>query len=334
MNDLIWSEPYRLFFLIFALLPWWTRRRGGRVGWPSLSGFPVRPSLGAKLRSVLPDLLKGFAIACVVMAAARPQTVGGTTRIAGKGVAIVAAIDQSSSMKALDFPDESGPISRLEAAKATFARFVERRPDDLIGLVAFANYPDLACPLTLDHVFLIDVSRSLKPARPSDDGTNLGDALVWGLQALESSENPQKVLILLTDGRNSPAVPRPTPPEFAAELALKLGVKVHTVAMGKPGGNALIEEPVTKLEIQAEVDGPDLEELEKIAKLGGGRAFVATDSNALEEVFQTIDALEKSHVQAEIRTRYDERFAPFAATALVLLAVDFAFSAGVLRSLP
>ena len=94
------------------------------------------------------------------MALARPQTVGGVTRIAGQGVAIVVALDQSSSMNAVDFPTDRGTrlISRLDAAKTTFIRFVEGRPDDLIGLVVFANYPELACPPTLDHAFLLEPS--------------------------------------------------------------------------------------------------------------------------------------------------------------------------------
>ncbi len=100
------------------------------------------------------------------MALARPQTVGGTTRIAGQGVAIVVILDQSSSMKAMDFPSDRGTqtISRLKAAKTTFTQFVEGRPDDLIGAVAFANYPDSICPPTLDHAFLVEAVNALGPA--------------------------------------------------------------------------------------------------------------------------------------------------------------------------
>ena len=106
----------------------------------------------------MPAFLRGLAIAGLAVALARPQTVGGRTRIAGQGVAIVVMLDQSSSMKAMDFPADRGTrtISRLEAAKMTFTRFVEGRPDDLIGVVAFANYPDSVCPPTLDHAFLAE----------------------------------------------------------------------------------------------------------------------------------------------------------------------------------
>ena len=120
----------------------------------------------------------------LAVALARPQTVGGVTRIAGQGVAIVVALDQSSSMKAADFPADRGTrrISRLEAAKTTFTRFVEGRPDDLIGLVVFANYPDLACPPTLDHRSLVETVAAIGPARPGDDGTNIGDAIAGALE--------------------------------------------------------------------------------------------------------------------------------------------------------
>ena len=56
--------------------------------------------------------------------------------------------------------------------------------------------------------------------------------------------------------------------------------------------------------------------LEKLAKLTGGRSFVATDADALEEVFETIDALEKSPVRGQILTRYDEHYAVCAGLAL------------------
>ena len=92
-------------------------------------------------------------------------------------------------MNAADFPDGRGrpPIARLDAARRTLARFVDGRPDDLIGLVVFANYPDLACPPTLNHEFLNDTVRSVRTARPGDDGTNLGDALVWSAGVLQDS---------------------------------------------------------------------------------------------------------------------------------------------------
>jgi Ca-activated chloride channel family protein len=285
-----------------------------------------------------------MAIVCLAVAMARPQTVGGRTRIAGQGVAIVVALDHSSSMNSADFPADasstkgSRAIPRLEAATSTFTRFVAGRPDDLIGLVVFANDPDLACPPTLDHAFLVEQARAVRPARPGEDGTNIGDAVVWALDALRASAPAKKVLILLTDGRNSPARgvgKAPVEPEAAAELARALGVTLHTIAVGKPGGILRTSEPVTGLDrVAGEVEGPDRALLDRLARLGGGRAFAATDTASLGQVFHTIDVLEKSLVRGAVRTRYREEYAPWVGLALGCLVLDRLLSAGRLRRLP
>jgi Ca-activated chloride channel family protein len=323
------AQPFWLILLALAPVPWLLAWRRGRIAWPTLDGFH-RVGWGGRLSSRVkggvPFLLRGLAIGCVAVALARPQTVAGRTRIAGQGVAIVVALDQSSSMTRADFPagPRQPPLTRLDAAKQTLTQFVAGRSDDLVGLVVFANYPDLACPPTLDHGFLVDTVRSVRSARPGDDGTNLGDAIVWSLAALRDAAPPKKVLILLTDGRNQPAVPRPTDPIEAARLARSLSVTLHTIAVG----------PAPTPGAAADPDGPDLPALDALAKAGGGRPFVAADANALGRVFAEIDALEKSPVRGEVRTRYREQYAPWAAAALGLLVLDRLLAAGRLRRLP
>lgn len=330
------AEPGWMILLTLVPLPWLFARSRARVGWPTLGAFGPVGRRRAACKAVVPFAVRGLAIACVVVALARPQSVGGRTRVAGQGVAIVVALDQSSSMNTADFPAGPGvpPMSRLDAARVTFERFATGRPDDLLGLVVFANYPDLACPPTLDHVFLLDAVRAIRPARAGDDGTNLGDAMVWALDALNEAPPRKKVLVLLTDGRNSPAVPRPTDPEKAAALARALGVTVHTIAVGTRGGVVRAVEPVTKLPVSAEVDGPDVALLERLAGAGGGQAFVAADSDALRRVFATIDAMEKSPVRGQVRTRYREEYGPWVAVALALVIFDRTAAVGRLRRLP
>jgi Ca-activated chloride channel family protein len=332
------AHPGWLLLLLLVPLPLVLDRARPRILWPSLAGFADdrRKRSGRLLFRHLPALLRGLALGALVIALARPQTVGGVTRIAGQGVAIVVALDQSSSMKARDFPADRGTrrISRLEAARTTFTRFVEGRPDDVIGLVVFANYPDLACPPTLDHRTLVETVAAIGPALPGDDGTNIGDAIARALGALRDTTPSKKVLVLLTDGNNDPAVPRPLDPEQAATLARDLGVTLHTIAIGRAGGIVRGTDPATDLPVMAEVEGPNLPLLERLAAITGGRSFVATDADAMEDVFQTIGELEKSPVKGEIRTRYDEKFAPWAALAAALLVIDRLLVAGPLRRLP
>ncbi len=281
-------------------------------------------------------MIRGLAIGSLAVALARPQTVGGQTRIAGQGVAIVVALDNSSTMNTVDFPTDQGTrlISRLEAAKTTFVQFVRGRPDDLIGLVVFANYPDLACPPILNPEFLLETIDAVRGARPGDDGTNIGDAIAWSVDALLVAPPRKKVLILLTDGNNEPAVPSPLDPEKGAALARDLGITLHTIAIGRLGGVVRGMDPGVRLPVMTEVAGPNLPLLERLAHLTGGQAFVATDTDALSKVFQTINALEKSPVRGQILTRYDEQYVPWAALALSLLVLDRLLGWGRLRRLP
>jgi Ca-activated chloride channel homolog len=331
-----WAEPLWLILLSLAPLPLAFDQLRPRVAWPTLGGFQTtgwRPRLTGVLGAVS-GVFRGLAIVCLALALARPQTVAGRWRLAGQGVAIVVALDHSSSMTAEDFPADGGPVSRLEAARRTLARFVAGRGDDLVGLVIFANYPDLACPPTLDHEFLLDAVRAVRTARPGDDGTNLGDALIWAIDVLKDTTPRKKVIVLLTDGRNSPAVPRPTDPEEAARIAQELGITVHTIAVGQGGAMIRAIEPRTGLGVSAEVEGPDLELLARVAKSGGGRAFIAADAGALDQVFAAINVLEKSPVRGEVRTRYREWYAPWVAAALALVLLDRWLVAGRLRRVP
>jgi Ca-activated chloride channel family protein len=341
------AEPGWLILLLLVPLPLWFQRLRPRIAWPTLDGFRAKGPTGLRRLAFLPLVLRAIALAALAVALARPQSVGGRTVLAAKGVAIVVALDHSSSMNTRDFPAEpsepgpkkpESPIARLDAAKTTFVRFVEGRPDDLIGLVVFANDPDLACPPTLDHPFLVEQARAVQTAPPDDDGTNIGDAIAWALDALRKAPPKKKVLVLLTDGRNSPARTADRPPlepEAAAGLARALGVTLHTIAVGKAGGVVHTPEPVTKLQRTAgEVEGPDLALLERLATIGGGRSFAATDAAALRGVFATIDTLEKSPVRGEIRTRYREEFAPWVGLAVACLVLDGLLGAGRLRRLP
>ena len=323
------AEPAWLLLLLLAPLPWFWGRRRGRLAWPTLLGFGPRGSRLTGLAGLGPWVLQAAAIGGLAVAMARPQSPGGRVRVAGRGVAIVAVVDRSSSMKAADFPAEGGVISRLDAAKATLSRFIQARGDDLIGLVEFANYPDVDAAPTLDQRSLLEAVRAIRPAGRVDDGTSLGDAIAVGLGTIQDVPARRKALVLLTDGRDAPAVARPVEPATAARLAKELGVTLHTIAIGRAPSASAGTKPDA-----SEAEGPDLALLARLAEIGGGRSFVATDADALDRVFREIDGLEKSPVASTIRTIYREGYAPWAAAALGFLALDLAWASGRFRQLP
>lgn len=332
------SQPGWLVLLAFVPLPLLLERARPSMLWPSLAGFPAGRSRRSarRLFRFAPPLLRGLAVGFLGLALARPQSIGGVTRISSHGVAIAVALDHSSSMNTVDFPTDrdTRTVSRLEAAKRTFIGFVQGRPNDVIGLVVFANYPDLTWVPALDHRELIHHAEAVRVARPGDDGTNIGDAMALALDALRNTTPSKKVLVLLTDGNNEPAVPHPADPEQMAVLARDLGVVLHTVAIGRPGGIIQNTQPGSDLPVLTEVEGPNTALLERLARLTGGRAFAASDADALDQVFQTINTLEKSRVQSQVYTRYDEHFTPFALAALLCLVFDRLLVSTWLRRLP
>jgi Ca-activated chloride channel family protein len=329
-----WAEPAWLILLVLVPLPWLWERSRPRLAWPTLAPFAGAPRGWAARLAWLPTFFLSLAIAGMAVAMARPQTVGGRTRIAAKGVAVAVAIDRSSSMKAPDFPDGDTKLTRLDAAKRTLARFISGRPDDAIGVVAFANYPDPTCPPTLDHAFALRAVASLSPAVGPDDGTNMGDAIAWALEDLRKAPATSRVLVLLSDGHNDPNVPNPLDPRAAARLAGELGVTLHTIAVGGEGGVIHEKDPASGLPVAAEVGGPDLALLSDLARLGGGKAFRATDAKSLDAVFAAIDAMEKTTMTDTILTRWHERFAPWAVAALVCLTFQRLLRGGRLARLP
>ena len=334
------SEPFWLVLLVLAAWPFLRERSRPRLSWPTLDGFAATgPGRLARL-ATLPNLFLALAIAGMVVALARPRSVGGQIRIAARGAAIVVAIDRSPSMDAPDFPDAPGsPASkttRLDAAKRTLLRFLDGRPEDRIGVVAFARYPDLTCPPTLDHAFARDAVGSLSRAVGPDAGTNLGDALIVGLDALRKAPAAPggRALVLLSDGHHDPGLADAVPPEEAARLCRDFGVTLHTFAIGDAGGLIRTPDPASGLPIPSEVGGPDLPRLAEIARLGGGRAFRATDAKALDAVFAEIDALSTTPEVGTILTRYREDFPPWALASLALLALHRRLRDGRLARLP
>lgn len=323
------AEPYWLLLLVLLPIPWLADRARPRIRWPSLGLFPPRGwKVGGPVWTRHLSLAaRTAAIACVVLAMARPQTVAGRTRIRSQGVAIVVAVDQSFTMTAEDIPDDEGEaISRLEAARRTIDRFILGRPDDLIGLVTFATYPDLACPPTLDHEALRALVAAVEPARPGENATNIGDAIAWSLEAALGAEADRRAIILLTDGQNQPdasATPDWLDPDEAAGLVRRLGGRLYTIGLGAPGGTVRIGVPGTDISYPETLrEGYDPEALVRWADLGGGDAFGAEDSETLDRVFDRIDALETSPITGEILTRYREEFPPLVVAALALLSVD------------
>ncbi|GBD33283.1 MAG: aerotolerance protein BatA [Gemmatimonadales bacterium] len=314
--------------LLLAALPLMWRRRfkkpANAVAFSDLSGM-VPVSRGRRLLAELPAGLRSLAVAGLVLAAAGPQREVLTTEASPEGIDIVLVIDVSSSMLAEDF----APSNRLDVAKEQAIAFIRGRPHDRIGLVSFAAQAITRVPLTVDHAVVERAVLELKVGE-LEDGTAIGTGLATGVNRLRAAKGASKVAVLLTDGENNRGR---VDPRTAADLAARFGIKVYTIGVGTEGEARV---PISRDPVRYETMPVRLDEelLRDIASATGGRYFRATDREALRQIFQQIDRLEKTPAEATRYLRVEEEYRPFLIAALSALLLEMIFSATVAVRVP
>jgi Ca-activated chloride channel family protein len=310
-------------FAALAALPlWWWRTRRGAV--PALlHARAVTLLAGAGAGRVVPRLLvalRALVIVAMVVALARPRVGRGIEDVTREGISIVVALDISSSMLAEDFQ----PQNRLEVAKEKLKQFVAGRPNDRVGLVAFAGEALTQVPLAADQPVLMAAADNLQ-AGMLEDGTAIGTAIATAANRLRDAPGASRVLILLTDGENNRGA---IDPRTAAQAAAQLGVRIYTVGVGTDG---MAPVPVGRglfgLRYENRPVRIDEALLQDVAKTTGGRYFRARDGAALQRIYEQIDQLERSPVRARQYVQYEERWRWPLGLALGLLAVELALLA-------
>ncbi|MBU0678337.1 MAG: VWA domain-containing protein [Verrucomicrobia bacterium] len=327
---------YPWLLLLVLLVPLLTYVRYGRRRTPSLR-FSDGTTLGklplswAVLGHNLLPALYTIGLLCLVVALARPQKGLEESRVRTEGVDIVLLVDVSTSMNAEDFSSLTKHINRLDAAKLVIEKFVRKRDNDRIAMVAFAALPYTIVPLTLDHGWLIGQMDRLQTGM-LEDGTAIGSALGSAINRLRESEAKSKVVILLTDGVNNAGT---LSPENAAEAARALGIKVYTVGAGSSG---YVRVPVTDAfggqRYIRQLSEIDERTLQHIARTTDARYFRAEDLKALSDVYDEIDKLERTEIDVEQFTTFEEKFMGFVWAAVILLLLDKLMSFGRLGRLP
>jgi Ca-activated chloride channel family protein len=262
---------------------------------------------------------------------ARPQRLHSRTEVTLNGIDIVLGLDISGSMQALDFAIERQRINRIEVVKSVVSKFIEERPNDRIGLIAFAGVPFLISPLTLDHDWLQQNLGRLSVASV-DDGTAIGSAIAACVNRLRMTPAKSKVVILLTDGVNNTGKISPL---AAAEAAKSMGVKIYTIGVGVRGKAPIpVKDDAGRMHvIMADVD-VDEKTLQAIADETGGKFYRATDTDSLQKIYEEINRFEKT-AQTVQRFEHIEELYPWALIpALGILGLGSLLQHTRLRRLP
>lgn len=291
----------------------------------------LKPSLKVRLSRKM-IYLRAFSLVLIIVAMSRPQSAIEKTRIFIEGIDIVLAVDTSSSMRAMDFEIKGKRVDRLAVVKDVVREFIKKRPNDRIGMVAFSGNAYTVCPLTLDHSWLEKNIERVKIGLIKKDGTAIGSAISASLNRIKDTEAKEKIIILLTDGRNNAGR---ISPELAAEAARALGVRIYTIGAGTKG---LAPFPVKDMfgktvlrPIQIEIDE---KLLIKIADMTGGTYFRATDTESLEKIYERIDKLEKTKMEETGYNIYKELFLFALIPGLALIFLEIMLFNTVLRRIP
>jgi Ca-activated chloride channel homolog len=326
------SNPWFLLLVPLGLLAvLWGRSRSGRdrARVPALSGVAAGQTLAQRLGFVVPVFEFG-ALALVALALARPLRGSEETLTESEGVDIAIALDRSGSMERMDLDPKA---SRLDVIKDVVHDFAVRRMSDHEGaadnvaLIAFAAYPQLLCPFTLDVDAITGFLKALKPVdNRAEDGTAIGVGLAKAVSVLKNSKARSRVVILLTDGENNIDL---ITPEDAAHLAAENKIKVYTIFAGRyvyvPDmfGNPR----PTEREI-------DTSELQQIAQTTGGRFYRARNRADLEKIYGEIEQLERTKRVEHRYTQTFDLYPRFLALALALHVLAWLLGATLFRRLP
>ena len=328
------ANPWLL--LMLTLLPvwlWWESRwqRAGGLKYSSVTAARATASLWSTFGPLLLRALRGATLALFVIALARPQLGRSESRLKTEGIDIVLAVDVSGSMMAMDFKVNDKPLDRLSVVKQVVKEFVNARPNDRIGMVAFAGRAYVASPLTLDHDWL---ERNLNRIRVGliEDGTAIGSGLGTAVNRLRDTKAKSRVVVLLTDGVNNIWKVQPMD---AAKAAKEFGVRVYTIGAGTRGvapmpvmmGGQIVDYQPMQVEIDEEL-------LKRIAESTGGQYFRATDTDSLRQIYQQIDKLEKRAIETVKYEEWRELFPWLLTPGLGCLLLAVALENTRLRRLP
>jgi Ca-activated chloride channel family protein len=318
------AHPYFLLLLLLVPLLAWLKGKRGQP--PAFLYSSVRLVAGltqvrrSRAGAIL-AALRWLVLAAFLIALAQPRLFKSTTTVKASGIDMVVAIDLSGSMELPDFAVRGQRINRLDMAKSVLGGFINERPNDRIGLVAFGGRAYIAAPLTLDHDFLQQNVERLHLHMIADN-TAIGDGLTTALNRLRGLPSKSKIVILMTDGQNNAGKVAPL---AAAQAAQALGVKVYTIGIGND-------------EIARQIRRPDLlpdeDTLQKIAQLTGGRYYRADNAERFRQIYAEIDKLEKTEAVINKFNQYDELFPWLVSFGLAVLLVEVALGQTVLRRLP
>ncbi len=276
MSEITFEYPWvLLLLLLFWACSKWCKPKSEAILFPHLEIF--LENRGKK--SIWLTVLKWIAIIASIIALSSP-VIEDKMEVENKdGYAIALVLDASGSMRygfGRSLPG-IGAQNKFDVSMEMAQAFIEKRPDDQIGLVVFGNFAYVAAPLTYDKKILGQIMGGLSSGIAGSNYTVINDALFQSAKLFKDSKAKTKIVILLTDGESRGDN---VPFDVAMRLTQQHGVKVYTIGIGDRGEF-------------------NEEHLQLISYKTEGQFFSAENKDALQEIYEKIDQLEKSKIESE-----------------------------------
>src|SRR5436189_476564 len=233
-SALTFAHPWLLLLLLAIPLLAYLRGKRGPAAALTYSSTARLRAIGkqsaARAGKILRTLLLD-SLAIVVVGLARPQLGKSLTQIEASGIDIMLVLDVSGSMLTKDFAIGGQEATRVDAIREVTRKFIEGRPNDRIGIIAFAGQPYVVSPMTLDHDWLL---QNLDRVRIGliEGSTAIGSAMATAGNRLNDKHSKSRAVVLLTDGDNNAGK---ISPNTAAEALKALHIKLYAIGIGTNG---------------------------------------------------------------------------------------------------
>jgi Ca-activated chloride channel homolog len=297
----------------------WRRKRLASIGDMSLIKLLIPDSTGFKPLLKFTFLLIVFI--GLIFALARPQLGTKLEEVKRMGVEVIIAVDVSNSMLSEDLKP-----NRMERAKQSIMRLIDKLEDDRLAIVVFAGKSYLQLPLTTDYSAAKLITSTLSPDVVNVQGTAIGSAIDLAAETFSQDESKSKALIIITDGEN-----HEDDPISAANKAAEKGIVIHTIGMGSSGGGPIpLYENGRMAGYRKDNQGNviltklDAQVLQEVASIGGGSFVFADVADVnLSDLISNISSMEKEEFGTKKFTDYDDKFQIFLLLTVVFLVFEF-----------
>lgn len=270
LNNIQFEYPYVLLLIIlFIIADIFFKAKSATYYIPHIKQFQEASATSNFLRYCI----KYVAIIFAIISLASPIKTSHTQNIKKDGINIVLSLDTSGSMKAIGFNRNKLEQNRWQAVQSIVKPFIEKRVNDNIALVVFGSSVLTASPLSFDNDAQQEILDYLDIGIIGDK-TAMIDSLAASINILKDKPAKSNIIILLTDGEDTASI---TPYSVITKMAQKYNIKIYTVGIGE--SNRLL--------------------LNQIATQTGAKSFEAYTKEHLEAVYQTIDQLEKTKIDAD-----------------------------------